>query len=370
MPDKKNLLIITHDLNIGGLQSVVVNICKEIDKNKFNVKVLCLRDLGIFYDELVNYGIEVSIIKQTEGTDYLSFLKIRKYIIENQIEIIHTHNTQPFIEGVIASLFTDVKTIVHTDHARIFPDKMRYMFAEWVASHFVYKVVAVSQDTLSNLHNYEKISMNKLCVIQNGIRKLDVDSSDKEYLKKQLFIKDSDYVLTFCGRFSEVKGVEYLIQAMPEIIAHINNTKLLLIGEGELNEKYTELINSNNLDHHITFLGVRTDVQQLLSVSNVLILPSLSEGLPMVILEAMSSESLIIASKVGGIPSVIRDKNNGLLFDSKCSKCIAEAVIYSYINREAVSKMKENALKEFEMNYSAVKMVSEYEKLYLRKYKN
>ena len=129
-------MLITHDLAIGGLQQVVVNLCRTIDRDKFDVSVLCLRALGEFALEVEKLGIKVFFLPQKKGTDYFSFFKVAKILRREKIEVIHTHNTQPFIDGTIGALLSGVKTIVHTDHARSFPDKRRYMFTEWVPISF------------------------------------------------------------------------------------------------------------------------------------------------------------------------------------------------------------------------------------------
>ena len=108
-------------------------------------------------------GIRVLYLPQKkDGTDYLAFLKVAKILRQEKTDVIHTHNTQPFIDGTIAAMISGVKTIVHTDHARDFPDKRRYMFAEWMMSQFAYKVVGVSEHTSKNLMKYEKISSKKI----------------------------------------------------------------------------------------------------------------------------------------------------------------------------------------------------------------
>ena len=127
---KIRLMQITHDLAIGGLQQVVVNLCRTINRDKFDVFVLCLRAMGEFVPEVEKSGIKVFFLPQKKGTDYFSFLKVAKILRREKIDVIHTHNTQPFIDGTIGALFSGVKTIIHTDHARAFPDKKRYMFAD------------------------------------------------------------------------------------------------------------------------------------------------------------------------------------------------------------------------------------------------
>ena len=158
MDRKIRVMQITHDLAIGGLQQVVVNLCNSIDRERFDISVMCLRERGEFATDVEAKGIKVFDLPKTDKTDYFAFLKVAKVLKQERIDVIHTHNTQPFVDGTIAALLSGVSSIIHTDHARSFPDKKRYMFAEWLMSHFAYKVVGVSDHTSSNLIKYEKIS--------------------------------------------------------------------------------------------------------------------------------------------------------------------------------------------------------------------
>ena len=171
MSEPIRLMQITHDLAIGGLQQVVVNLCQTIDREMFHITVLCLRALGPLTEELEKIGIKVILLPQKEeGTDYFSFLKVAKILRCERIQVIHTHNTQPLVDGTIGAILSVGKRrIIHTDHARQFPDKYRYMFSEWCMSHFVYKMVGVSEQTTKNLRKYEKIPSRKLMSIANGI---------------------------------------------------------------------------------------------------------------------------------------------------------------------------------------------------------
>ena len=168
---KIKVMQVTHDLNIGGLQQLVGDLCLNIDKSLLDISVCCLRDVGPFAEELQKNGIKVYRIppRPNNKTDYFSFLKLYNLLKGKQIDILHTHNTHPFMDGTVAGKMADIPVIIHTDHARQFPDKRRYMLAERILSHFVDKVVAVSESVKQDLIYYEKINSKKITVIWNGI---------------------------------------------------------------------------------------------------------------------------------------------------------------------------------------------------------
>jgi hypothetical protein len=104
MNKKIRVVQITHDLDLGGLQRVIVNICRTIDRSRFDPLVLCLRNGGCFLSEIESLNIPVTILPQTKGTDYFSFVKVAKYLKETKPDVVHTHNTQPFVDGTLAGI--------------------------------------------------------------------------------------------------------------------------------------------------------------------------------------------------------------------------------------------------------------------------
>jgi glycosyltransferase involved in cell wall biosynthesis len=364
---KIRLMQITHDLAIGGLQQVVVNLCRTIDRDVFDVSVLCLRELGAFAPELESLGIKVHFIPQEQGTDYLSFLKVAKVLKENRIDVIHTHNTQPFVDGTIGALMSGVKTIVHTDHARDFPDKMRYMLAEWAVSHFAYKVVGVSDHTSRNLMRYEKISPKKIQTIMNGIAgdKFKI-TIDREKKRRELNIRETGPVIGLGVRIAEQKGITYLLQAMPAVIQMFPDISLVIAGTGELEDSLKREARDLGIDKNVFFVGPRLDMPELLKLFDAYVLPSLWEGLPMVLLEAMAAGCPIIATDVGGNYMAVTHRVNGSLVEPKNPQKLA-AEICTLLNDEKLRiQYAETGREIFANRFSAEIMTRQYEKLYLR----
>jgi glycosyltransferase involved in cell wall biosynthesis len=367
---KKNLMLVTHDLAIGGLQQVVVNICRTINTDMFNVSVVCLRDTGPFAQEINELGIKVHVIPPKKGgVDYLSFIKLARLFQTESVEIIHTHNTQPFVDGTLAALMSGVKTIVHTDHARDFPDKYRYMAAEWIMSQFAYKVVGVSDHTAHNLIHYEKISPRKILVIPNGIDgsrfMIHVDSDRK---KKSLGITNKGPILGLGVRLSEEKGVLYLLRAMPEIIGVFPDISLVIAGAGPSENELKQQTATLGINNHVLFIGPRLDIPEILQIFDLYVLPSTREGLPMVLLEAMAAGCPIVATDVGGNATAISHRFNGSLIKPKDPVALAQEIILvlsdQQLRRQYIHKSKE----VFQNCFSAQTMTRAYERLYLREH--
>lgn len=366
---KIRLMQITHDLAIGGLQQVVVNLCRSLNRDVFDISVLCLRDLGCFVEDVRAMGIPVyNLPPHGCRTDYLSCAKVGKILREHKIEIIHTHNTQPFIDGTIGALMAGVKTIIHTDHARHFPDKRRYMIAERMASYFAYKVVGVSEHTTDNLIKYERIPAAKLTTIHNGI-----DGSrfniriNKAVKKKALGISSRGGPIIGLGvRLSEQKGITYLLKALVEVKKTFPNISLVIAGDGPVEQDLKREALTLNLQKNVLFLGPRQDIPEILKLLDLYVLPSLWEGMPLVLLEAMAAGCPVLATDVGGVSSVIKHGTNGSIVKPRDPQMLAGEMVRLLSNDSIRRGYAGSGLKIFEQKFSAAAMAAKYEKIYLR----
>jgi len=359
---------ITHDLGIGGLPQVVVNLCRAADKNLFDISVLCLRNLGEFATEIENMGIPVFLLPQKKnGTDYFAFVKVARILKQEKIDIIHTHNTQPFIDGSIGALMSGVKTIVHTEHGRTFPDKKRYMFAEWLMSHFAYKVVGVSEHTSQNLIKHERMSPRKVVSIINGVSGAHFDMViDKGKKREELGLKNDGPVLGVGARLVKLKGISYLLQAMPAIIEKFPSITLVLAGGGEYENTLRKEADFLGIHKNVLFAGPRLDFPELLKLFDLFILPSLSEGLPMALLEAMAAGCPIIATNVGGIPMAIQHGENGSLIEPGNSDILSSEIIKLLKDNELRNRYVKKGREVFKKNFSVEVMMEKYQSLYLK----
>lgn len=358
---------ITHDLNIGGLQRLVVEISKNLHAAGYAASVCSLRGGGAFEGELRDEGINVIKLPNASGRpDYFTFWKLYRLFRAYQPDIIHTHNTQPFLEGGIAARMAGVPVIIHTDHGREFPDKRRYMFAEWVMAHFIDQVVAVSDAVKRDLCRFEKISERKIRTIVNGIDGEKFGQTyDRELKKRELGINGTHVIVAgYAGRLSAEKGLVHLIGAMKMLTREFPNALLLIAGDGQLREELENDAARRGLKQNIRFLGPRADIHEIMGLLDIFVLPSLREGLPLVLLEAAAASLPIIATDVGGNNSIVKNGVNGLLVrpgdDAALWRALKE-LAWDALRRQTFGK---SSLRLFHEGFSASAMMREYKQLY------
>lgn len=281
-----------------------------------------------------------------------------KIVREEQIDVIHSHWIIP--SGIIGGICKKIlkKRHVLTEHAagvaalRKLPLKENITKFIFENSDSVTVVSNYVKERLLNLVIDDTFDKNKINIIPMGVdTKIFKQDIDKNELKKRYNI-ESENILIFIGRIAEKKGLSYLINAMPNIISKNPNTLLLVCGDGPLRNEYEGLAKKMSIEKFVRFTGFISDHEKIdyLSLSDILIVPSIvaqsgdTEGLPVVILEGLSSGKSIIASNVGGVSDAIKDDYNGFLVEQKDSKHIADKVLMLINNKDKMNGLSQNSI--------------------------
>ena len=211
----------------------------------------------------------------------------------------------------------------------------------------------------------KKIKEDKVRVIHNGI---DISQFNRPFMTDQLKntfgIERSDFVVTIVGRLSMEKGHDIFLKAAEKITKEKKNVKFLIIGDGPLKETLKSQAKNLHLEEKVIFTGIRSDMPEIYSISDILVNSSFIEGLPMTILEAMASKVAIIATRVGAIPQVIKHGINGILLDSGDYEGLAREICFLMDQPNKRKALFEQAYKDVCENFSASKMADQYTKIY------
>ena len=174
------------------------------------------------------------------------------------------------------------------------------------------------------------------------------------------------FIIGSIGRLSHPKGYEYLIQAVPHLLKHTDNFEIQIIGDGELMADLKTLIQELNVYKHVRLLGEKNNVSQFYHEFDLFVISSISEGLPLVLLEAMACQVPILTTNVGGIPAVIVNEQSGLIVEPCQPELLADKMWYLINNEPDRLRYAANAYQTFQERFSIQKMISKYENLYLK----
>lgn len=364
--DKKiPILFITSNLGIGGLERVVVQLCTQLDKHLFTPAVCCIHFKGELAFELESQGIRIFNLNSRKP-DYLAFKKILSVIDEFKPLIVHTHNINASIDGIIASIIKKIPVKIHTDHARMFPDKFRYMLAERIVSCFVNRIIAVTEETKQNLIRFEKIGSKKIQVIHNGISRIGLRTkSQNELTRKELGLSQFQFIIGTVVRLEMQKGLIYLIKAFPQILLEFPDSYLLITGQGSQYETLRQEAKNLGIEKNVKLIGPKLEICEIFNILDIYVLPSVWEGLPMSLLEAMSCQRPIVATKVGGIPQAIIDGESGILVPPASSSSLALAICALLKDNSLRTRLALGARQRFEKEFTVTKMIQAHQSIYL-----
>lgn len=339
--------------NVGGMEKLLVEFARFSDRRRFELTFFSLQRRGKLADEIENYGCVVHDFAKREGLQPSLILRMARKLRQLQPQIVHTHNTAAFFYGACAAMCARVPVIVHTRHGQRFSASRREtMFFRWL-SRGANQIVSVSDDA-RRLSWDEGVPSEKTRTIRNG-----VDLSRFPYVGPQAY---GPAILV--ARLSAEKDVATLVRAMQIVQRHQPQLALNIVGEGDQRLQLERLVESLNLRAPVRFLGERRDIPELLSHASMFVLPSLTEGISLTLLEAMARGLPVIATRVGGTPEVVLDGITGLLVPARAPELLAQAMLQLHGNPPQAAQMGQCGRERVEQCFSIESMVSQYEQLY------
>lgn len=368
----KRPLRILHLVSSGGFfgaERVILNLASRQNNSAVISWVGAINNKHNPHLEIIqesqNTGLKTAIFDSRSQADLKTVSSVKKFLKENDIDILHTHNYKSNIIGFLATRLTRVKWAV-TLHGWISSDsKLRwYETLDRFFLKFADKIFCVSLNNYDMLLN-KGINKNSLEVIANGIDLKQFSSAGADQnLRKSLGIDAHQIVITIVGRLGEEKGHKVLFKALSLIHPQYPDFKCLVVGDGPLMKNLQEQANALNLSRHIIFTGNRKDVADIYKVCDILVNASFTEGLPMTILEAMASRLAVIATKVGGVPQLIQHEKNGLLLDPNDPEILAEALIQLIKDPQKRQQLAQEAYNSVVTSFSDQIMSDKYEENY------
>ena len=361
---RKKILHLITSLEVGGVQHGLLLGLPKVDKKKYEHAICSITNKMPMANEFKKKNINVFTLNINSKKDFLYSIRLINIINIYKPDIIHTYLIHANILGRVIGKICNINTIISSERT-IGQANWYERFLTKITNPLVNIVEVNSKKGKDSIHKNLKVPKEKINVLYSGIdvKKYQISKS-KTQIKKSLKINSSKKIILCVGRLRKVKGINFGIEAFYEIQKTMKNTIFLIAGEGEDKKLLEEQSKMLSLDKQIKFLGARKDLPELFSISDVIIMPSLTEGFPRIAIESMAAGKPIVATKVGGTSEAIKHKYNGILVPSQRPKVMAKWVIKILKDKKLANHLGANGKKLVSEKFTLEKYIKQVEIMY------
>jgi len=364
-----NVLHIRSGGFFGGPERQLLNHARQMHRTDYRLVIASFTENGCrpeFLDTIAADGQPVHHFETRSSYDYRAIPVVREYLKEHRIDIVCTHEYRSHVIGMMARRGTKARWVAFSRGWTRENLKVRlFQSLEKVLIRFADHVVAVSgaqRDYLRRLG----VSASKLSVVHNAIDVTDLAGVEATDLRSRFDFPDDAIIVVAAGRFSSEKGQRLLVDAARMALADNDRLRFILYGAGPDLDDITRLIEQQDLGGRIICPGFARDFASCLKGANILVNPSLSEGMPNIVLEAMALSVPVVATAVGGVPELIIDKLDGLLVRYGSANLLAAAILRLADDPVFAGTLADEALRTVRDRFSFERQATELVEVYRR----
>lgn len=363
---KIRVLQVVPSFALGGAERMAVHLMTKLSSQKFEIAAISMYDpVGTDLEELLDKRkIPVFYLGKKLGFDMKMYWRIFRVICKYKPDVVHTHlSVLRYLLPIL--IFKNIKVKIHTVHN--IAEKEVDSFGKFVHGlAFIVGVVPVSiaKEVAQSMDKVYGVGNTPL--IPNGIplETYAVSKVGRSQWRKSEGIGEEELLFVIVGRLSKQKNHSLLLDAFSKM-ENINKKKrLLIVGDGELRQSLQEQVKSLNLEKEVLFLGMRTDIPEVLEASDVFVLSSSWEGNPLTVMEAMAAGKTVVSTAVGGVPELVVDGLTGLLVPAENPIALTEALNKTLLDEELRGRLGLEAAKYAQEHFSDLSMTKKYEQLY------
>lgn len=351
---------------IGGGESHVLDLVEELDKEKYESVVLSFTP-GPMVDRIKAMGNKIYVIETEKPFDFTKWKQVKEILEKEKIDIIHAHGTRANSNTYNSGKKLGIP-IAYTVHGWSFHPDQNFILRSlriWGEKFLVNKAdltICVSDNNLKDAR--KEFEMKRATVVKYGIN-LKKYNPKLEFLdvRSQLNIEKDTVLVGYIVRMTKQKDPITLVKAISLIPSELN-IKFLFVGDGELKADAQKLAKELDIERRIIFMDFRQDVPNILNAIDIYCLPSLWEGLPIGMLEAMAMNKAVVVTAIDGAKEVIINEENGILVPVQNPQKLADALVLVANDAILRKKIGDNAGETILKNFSVAKMTRQIELQY------
>jgi glycosyltransferase involved in cell wall biosynthesis len=368
MPLPLKVWYLITDLDIGGAQKTLIPIFKRLNRHYFDLTVVCLYGGdGIMADGIRSMGIPIIDLGMTSKWRVDALWRFYRLVRRERPIILHTSLFHASLIGRIVGRLSGTPLIFTWRQNVSIGGGWRERLNRWTSA-LDDGVVAVSKAVADIEIERARIPAAKVTIVPNCVDLPETTSSAnlRNLVRNEIGIGHDLPVIGFIGRLHPQKGLPDLLHALLLVRMTIPSAQLVIVGDGELRAELEAVSRNLGLADVVTFTGKRADVLTLLAAFDLFALPSHWEGLPLVLLEAMSIGLPVVATAVGGVPELVIDGESGFVVPAKDPPALAQAIIQLLERPQQAAQMGRNGRQRVAEQFSANYAASQIEELYMR----
>lgn len=368
--EKIKILHIIASHGIGGAESVLLTLLRKIDRKRFDVVLGVFIDkrqrINPFWEQAVKLNLPLEPIRLAKAYDLLQIVDLFKIIQKYRPHVIHSHGYKTNFLGFLVGKLFGIRTVA-TVHG-LYSDRLRaelFVRASFVLLRHFDVIITVS-DKIGQLLENMKVHPRKMITIRN-VPNINVERSSKTEVsfREEISLPPDSKIIGFVGRLEPIKGCCQFIKAAFQVARKNSNCSFVIIGEGSERTLLEGSVNARSLGNRIHFIGFREDVQDIFRALDLFVLPSLNEGIPLALLEAMYHGTPVIATSVGGVPEIIQDGVNGILVPPNDSNALAAAIIESLRDPDMTTRRVVEAKRTINREFNVGRWTRKIERVYI-----
>ena len=344
-------------LAIGGAERMMVDLTLNLAARGHSLDVVCLRQPGDLGRPLEAAGIRVTALQKPDGPDLSTLRSLSAHLRRNRTELVHTHNPLVHHYGLLAGRMAGT-AVVNTIHGldNLEDGTGSHNFLYGLSCRMTDHVVAVCKMAYETFRAGRVIPGRRLEMISNGIHL-------ERFLNSGPRARRSEFTIGVVGRLVPVKDHATLLRAMKLVISHQPGCRLEILGDGPARNELESLAAELGIQEHVVFRGFDTNVAGFLQELDLFVICSVSEALPLTLLEAMAAGLPVVGTEVGGIPDLIRDGACGWLCPPSDPVKLSEAILEAHAS-PARSEYGRRGQAFVNLEHSVETMTDRYERLF------
>jgi sugar transferase (PEP-CTERM/EpsH1 system associated) len=327
---RKTICHVLHSLRVGGAEVLAARLARRL-RDTYRFVFVCLDELGTLGQELRDEGVPVHLLGRRPGVDWRCSYRLAGILRREKVDLVHAHQYTPFFYTLTARLIHRPPAILFTEHGRHHPDypRQRRILVNRLLLERRDRVVGVGQAVGQALINNEGIPPQRVTVIHNGIdvAKFAANGHDRRVTRHEMGVGKDDLVILQVARLDYLKDHGTAMRTLKRVVQHRNEARLVLVGDGPEKQSIEEMTRCHNLSSNVRLLGLRTDIPRLLAAADLFLLTSISEGIPLTIIEAMAAGLPVVSTQVGGVAEVVTDGSTAELAPSGDDAKLAEKIL-------------------------------------------